>query len=140
MSWTYTDNPLGDPRDALRLRVGDINEDDQLLSDAQCDYFLALHPDDLLLAAIKACEAIAARLAGTRPSSVGEADNPPQDRAKVFLDLADKLRIEAELEEAKEEKEEAEAKSLPRPGYSSAALNRKALFWSGIGYDESVID
>ena len=138
MSWTYTDNPLGSPRDALRFKIGDTNQDDPLLTDAQCGYLLDDYANDILRAAIAGCEALAAKFAAARPSGAGDIDNPPQDRAKVFLALADKLRIEAESEEAKEEEEEADW--LPKPGYSSTALNRKALFRRGIGYDKSDTD
>jgi len=129
VSWTYSDNPLGSPRDALRFKVGDTNEDDPLLTDAQCDKLLDESDNDVLKAAIAGCLALAAKFAAQKPSSVMDTKNPATDRAKVFLSLAEKLRAE----EKENEEEEAED-SPPGPGFSSAALNRTRLFMRGIGY------
>jgi len=133
VSWTYTDNPQSCPRDALRFKVGDTNEEDPLLTDAQCDFLLNDYSGDILQAAIEACRSLAAKFAAAKPCSVGEMENPPTERAKVFLTLADSLRAEAEAEEDEEEEESVE-ESQPSPGYSSAALNRKPLFTRGVGY------
>ena len=51
MTWTYTNNPAGSSRDALRLAVGDTIENDPRLSDEEVEHFLGLYPDSLDLAA-----------------------------------------------------------------------------------------
>lgn len=135
MSWTYSDYPQGSPRDALRFKVGDTNGDDPLLTDAQCDNLLDESNDDVLKAAIAGCLALAAKFAAQKPSSVMDTENPPTDRAKVFLSLADKFR--AEVEDREDEEEEEAEDSPPSPGFSSAALNRSRLFTRGIGYGSS---
>ena len=61
MNWTYTNNPARASRDALRLAVGDTNQEDPRLSDEEVEHFLSLYPDSLNLAAADAAEAIAAR-------------------------------------------------------------------------------
>jgi len=41
LSWTYTNNPTGSSRDALRLAVGDTIENDPRLSDEEVEHFLS---------------------------------------------------------------------------------------------------
>lgn len=127
MSWTYTNNPTGSSRDALRLAVGDTIENDPRLSDEEVEHFLALYPDSLDLAAAKAAEAIAARYSSMAVSYVGDLDNSPHLKAEYYLKLARQLRSRA-----KQEEEAAEDSIVASPGCSLEALHREPLFHRGV--------
>ena len=128
MSWTYTNNPTGSSRDALRLAVGDTIENDPRLSDEEVEHFLALYPASLDLAAAKAAEAIAARYSSMAVSYVGDLDNSPHLKAEYYLKLARQLRSRA-----KQEEEAVEDSIVASPGVSLEALHRGALFERGVG-------
>ena len=61
MTWTFSDSIATD-KDKVRLRIGDTDTDDQLLSDETLDALLAIRAD-VVLCAIDACRAILAKLA-----------------------------------------------------------------------------
>ena len=128
MTWTYTNNPTGSSRDALRLAVGDTTENDPRLSDEEVEHFLGLYPDSLDLAAAKAAEAIAARYSSMAVSYVGALDNSPHLKAEYYLKLARQLRSRA-----KQEEEAVEDSIVASPGVSPEALHRGALFERGVG-------
>ena len=127
MSWTYTNNPTGSSRDALRLAVGDTIENDPRLSDEEVEHFLALYPASLDLAAAKAAEAIAARYSSMAVSYVGDLDNSPHLKAEYYLKLARQLRSRA-----KQEEEAVEDSIVASPGCSLEALHREPLFKRGV--------
>ncbi len=127
MTWTYTNNPTGSSRDALRLAVGDTIENDPRLSDEEVEHFLALYPVSLDLAAAKAAEAIAARYSSMAVSYVGDLDNSPHLKAEYYLKLARQLRSRA-----KQEEEAVEDSIVASPGCSSEALHREPLFKRGV--------
>jgi len=127
LSWTYTNNPTGSSRDALRLAVGDTIENDPRLSDEEVEHFLGLYPDSLDLAAAKAAEAIAARYSSMAVSYVGDLDNSPHLKAEYYLKLARQLRSRAKLEEAA-----VEDSIVASPGCSLEALHREPLFKRGV--------
>jgi hypothetical protein len=125
MSWTYTNNPGGSSRDALRLAVGDNIEGDPRLSDEEVEHFLSLYPDSMNLAAAEAAEAIAARYSSMAVSYVGDLDNSPHLKAEYYLKLARQLRSREVVVEV--------TNNLAAPGCSSDALHRGALFKRGSG-------
>ncbi len=127
MSWTYTNNPTGSNRDALRLAVGDTIENDPRLSDEEVEHFLSLYPDSLDLAAAQAAEAIAARYSSMAVSYVGDLDNSPHLKAEYYLKLARQLRSRA-----KQEEETVEESLVASPGVSLEALHREPLFKRGV--------
>ena len=127
MSWTYTNNPTGSSRDALRLAVGDTIENDPRLSDEEVEHFLALYPASLDLAAAKAAEAIAARYSSMAVSYVGDLDNSPHLKAEYYLKLARQLRSRA-----KQEEEAVEESIVASAGVSPEALHREPLFHRGV--------
>lgn len=72
MAWTYTADPENVNRDAVRLLIGDTDTTDQQLQNSEVDYFLslfgavgtgALVPGARIPAAIRCCEALAAKYA-----------------------------------------------------------------------------
>ena len=78
------------------------------------------------LAAAEAAEAIAARYSSMAVSYVGDLDNSPHLKAEYYLKLARQLR-------SREVVEEAQRALWHRPGCSSEALHRGALFKRGAG-------
>lgn len=63
MSFTYHDNPKGRTEDAVRFELGDTQEDNYLISDAEIEYALDAESDNVLLAAARLAEGLAARFA-----------------------------------------------------------------------------
>jgi hypothetical protein len=118
----YTGNPETDDRDAVRLMVGDTNNDDLLLSDAEVDYYLKQSPDKVMAAAACA-EAIAAMPRMQQPQA-GDSGGPPTTRADHYLRLARQLRNRKRMAD--------EQKPL-QPGYSPEALRREPIFTRGEG-------
>jgi hypothetical protein len=73
----YTGNPETDDRDAVRLMVGDTDNDDLLLSDAEIDYCLKRNKDKVMAAA-ECAEAIAAMPRMQQASrACGRGSGPP---------------------------------------------------------------
>ena len=113
----YTGSPETDDRDAVRLMVGDTNNDDLLLSDAEIDYYLRRN-EDKVMAAAECAEAIAAMPRMQQPQA-GDSGGPPTTRADHYLRLARQLRNRNQLAN--------EQKPL-QPGYSPEALRREPIF------------
>jgi len=118
----YTGSPETDDRDAVRLMVGDTNNDDILLSDAEIDYCLKRNKDKVMAAA-DCAEAIAAMPRMQQPQA-GDSGGPPTTRADHYLRLARQLRNRTLL---------AEEKKPLQPGYSIEALRREPIFVRGEG-------
>jgi hypothetical protein len=116
----YTGNPETDDRDAVRLMVGDTNNDDLLLSDAEVDYYLKRN-GDLVMAAAECAEAVAAMPRMQQPQA-GDSGGPPTTRADHYLRLARQLRNRC--------RQASEQKPL-QPGYSLEALRREPIFTRG---------
>ena len=60
MSWSFNDE-LPTDRDKVRLKIGDTNTDDQLLSNETIDALLDEHSDDVMLSTISCIRAIIAK-------------------------------------------------------------------------------
>lgn len=121
----YTGHPLTIDRDAVRHMIGDKDNEDLLLTDEEIDFHLAEHGNNKLLAAAECAEAIAAMPRMQQPQA-GDSGGTPVTRADHYLRLARQLRSREVVVE--EEEEEEEANILAKPGYSSEAINRGALF------------
>ena len=119
----YTGHPLTIDRDAVRHMIGDKDNEDLLLTDEEIDFHLAEHGNNKLLAAAECAEAIAAMPRMQQPQA-GDSGGTPVTRADHYLRLARQLRSR----EVVVEEEEEEANILAKPGYSSEAINRGALF------------
>ena len=129
MTWTYTNNPAGSSRDALRLAVGDTIENDPRLSDEEVEHFLSLYPDSLDLAAaagggghsgqvLQHGRLLCGRSGQLAPPEGGvlpQAGSPAQEPGRV--------EVVAEAEES----------LVASPGVSPEALHRGALFKRGVG-------
>ena len=122
----YTGQPLTDPRDAVRQTIGDTDNDDLLLTDAEIDYHLNENEGVVLAAAAECAEAIAALPRMQQPQA-GDSGGTPVTRADHYLKLARQLRSREVVEL------ETEESIVASPGCSSEALNREALFKRGAG-------
>ncbi len=119
----YTGEPLTVDRDAVRLMVGDKDNADLLLTDGEIDFYLAKN-ENKVLAAAECAEAIAALPRMQQPQA-GDSGGTPVTRADHYLRLARQLRSREVVEEV--------TNNLAKPGCSSEALHRGALFKRGVG-------
>ena len=93
MSWSYSDS-LSTDRDRLRFRIGDVDTNDQLLSNETLDALLTARPDPTL-AAIDAIEGILAKFAREIDrGSLGLGGSRSQ-KTQFYRDLLKELRAEA---------------------------------------------
>lgn len=63
MGFSYSKDPTNNHIDRIRLTIGDTNEAYAMLDDSEIEYFYQEADENVLLASIKACEAIRAKLA-----------------------------------------------------------------------------
>lgn len=91
MSWTYTANPAGVPRDAFRLYIGDTDKDDPIFQDGEADWFVTQAASPLA-GAIEACTALMARSARLVSESVGEERIEYGQLLKNYQALMDSLQ------------------------------------------------
>lgn len=92
MTWTYSGNPANSPLDAVRYQIGDTQESDPLLSNEEIQYELARSGNDVLRAAVKCCEAIAARFARLANSTIGKTSIQAEAKFKQYTQKTQELR------------------------------------------------
>ncbi|QDP63949.1 MAG: hypothetical protein Unbinned3992contig1000_63 [Prokaryotic dsDNA virus sp.] len=96
MAWTYGADPAGSNRDAVRLLIGDTDTNDQQLQDSEIDYFLGLFgvagDDRVVPAAIRSCEALAAKYARQVDTTNQGLSVGASKRSEHYRKLADDLR------------------------------------------------
>lgn len=90
--FTYSNDPENEPRDAVRLLIGDTDDADPLLSDTEVTFYLTENGDNKYRAAIESCRAIAAKLSRRPDHAVGRVIVSYQQRAQEYLKLAETLR------------------------------------------------
>jgi hypothetical protein len=91
MTWSYT-GPASSSADAVRFLVGDTVEADPLLSDEEIAWLLTEHGNIVGLAAVQACETIAAKFARLADSQVDDVAAKASQRAAGYRTLAADLR------------------------------------------------
>ena len=96
MSWTFSES-LTTTRDKLRLRVGDTDANDPLLSNETLDVLLTDKGDDLALAAIDAVRAIIAKLGREFDRSAVGVGGSRSQKVQHFHDLLKQLTKESRL-------------------------------------------
>ena len=94
MGWTYSGNPSASSRDQVRFEIGDTDQGDQQLQDAEVDYLLAQTPDPYYAAAC-GCDAIAAKMSRQAQKSVGAISIAANQRADAYRKRAVELREKA---------------------------------------------
>jgi hypothetical protein len=87
MTWTYSPSE-GRPLDSVRLYCGDTDPNDQLLQDEELGWILSDEGNDVMRAAVTACDTLAAKY--TRRASSGGQQNG--ELAAHFMALAARLR------------------------------------------------
>lgn len=93
MSFTYSGDPGVTPGDAVRFLVGDIVEEDALLSDEEIAFLIELWKDknSIYYAASMAAEAIAAKFAREVTVSSDSQSVSTSELQRKYLDLAARL-------------------------------------------------
>ena len=95
----YGSDPLNNPVDEVRLLVGDTAVP-ELLSDAEYEYFLSISEGSVILAAVLAAEAIAAKYARQVDEVTGPLARKCSQKSKAYLDLAASLRKRKAIDSA----------------------------------------
>ncbi len=92
MTWTYSGNPANSLLDAVRYEIGDTKESDPLLSNEEIQYELARSANDVLRAAARCCETIAAQFARLVNSTIGKTSIQAEAKFKHYTQKAKELR------------------------------------------------
>ena len=95
MGWSYGGDPSTSPVDAVRVKIGDVDPTDQLVSDEVILYVLAAHGDNTRRAAVELMWAIAARLFRNVSKAVGPLRIEAQQKYDHAVQLAERLEQEA---------------------------------------------
>jgi len=93
MTWTFSDS-LSTDRDKVRLKIGDTDTQDQLLSDETIDALLAVR-DDVVLCSIDACRAILAKLAREIDRSAAGMSGSRSQKTNHYKDILANLTKES---------------------------------------------
>jgi hypothetical protein len=93
MTWSY-DESLPTDRDKVRFRIGDIDTEEQLLSNETLDTLLTIR-DDVVLASIDAVEGILAKFAREIDRQALGLGGPRSQKTLHYRELLKELRAEA---------------------------------------------
>ena len=94
MTWTYSGDPSGSSRDAVRFLVGDTDTNDQQITDEEIAWALTQRSNTYLAAALIA-ERIAAQYARKVDKSVDSLSISFSQRQEHYLALARQLKRDA---------------------------------------------
>ena len=92
MTFTYSPTSLSTDLAKVRIRLGDTNSDDPLLSDEEIAHFLDDSEDDVRQASLKACRAIVAKFARTVNDSAGGLNSSKTSKFQQYKDLLAELQ------------------------------------------------
>ena len=95
MSFTYTNNPSERTIDAVRLELGDTLEESHLIEDEEIKYCLQQSNDNVLSAAARGAESIAARFSREETVRFSGSTVDKADVQKRYRELARLLRRRA---------------------------------------------
>lgn len=91
MTWSYSGDPASSTKDAVRFLIGDTDTNDQLLSDEEIEYTIAV-TGNVYESAHDCSYAIAASFSRMATSkSVGDLSLSYSDRAAAFYKVADRM-------------------------------------------------
>lgn len=96
MSWTYDATELDEPRNQVRLKLGDTNPNDPQLQDEEIDRFLN-EADSVDGATRMAASALAARYSRSVDKWVGDLKILASQRSRHYLELAKSLTGRASI-------------------------------------------
>lgn len=98
MTWSYASGSPGSvDLDWVRLRIGDTDTSDQLLQDEEIEA-LVTSEGNRHMAAVVACETIAAKFARHADKTVGKLSISMSQAAERYLSLADRLRSDVTMD------------------------------------------
>ena len=96
MSWTYSGDPSQSTLDEVRFLIGDTCPCDQLLQDEEIKYLIASEVD-IVSAAVKGAETIAAKFSRLSDESVGQVSVRYSQKSEQYWKLSLKLKSDAAL-------------------------------------------
>lgn len=91
MTWTYTNDPVGEPVDAIRLLIQDTDSSDPLISDEEIAYFIAKGGSDIG-AAYLAALSISAKFGRLADERTGGIEVKWSQRSRAYAALASDLK------------------------------------------------
>lgn len=93
MTWSYTKNPSSSSKDMVRFKIGDTICSDQLLSDEEIMSILE-EQSNPILASVICAQSLGGRYSRLADTTVGKTRISYSQKAKSYLELADKLEIQ----------------------------------------------
>lgn len=95
MTWTYDASDVSTNLAKTRFLCGDTDASDQLASDEEINFALAMKSDNVYSAAAMVCRALASKFAREVDTAIESAKVSKSQRSKAFQILADNLETEA---------------------------------------------
>lgn len=92
MTFTYSSTSIASNLAKVRLRLGDTNSDDPLLTDEEINHFLSDSAEDIRMGALKACRAIVAKFARTVNDSAAGINSSKTSKFQQYKDLLEELQ------------------------------------------------
>lgn len=86
MTWSYSGNPADSDLDRLRFLIGDVDSNDQQLSDEELNFLLAQN-SIIVQAAVGACDAIIAKYSRLVDQKTGDIDTKYSQRIAAYENL-----------------------------------------------------
>lgn len=90
MPWSYSGDPTVSQRDAVRFIIGDTDENDPLLQDAEIDYMITTH-GTTRIASAESCRAVAAKFARLMNRSIGGLSADFSAKHSQYLTMAQSI-------------------------------------------------
>ena len=93
MGFNYTNNPASNTTDAVRFEIGDTVDKTHQVEDEQIDYALNLEDNNVLRAAARICDALAAKFASQETVRTGSVTTDKSSITQRYIKLANRLRM-----------------------------------------------
>lgn len=99
MKFSYSGDPAASLKDAVRFNIGDTDECEYLLTDAEINYNLGLYRGSILQASIRCCEQVMAKFARRVNQTVGSVRLDYSNQIKQYAQMRDELRMRLAIED-----------------------------------------
>jgi len=100
MTWTYTNSPATVPVDEVRFLIGDIDTNDQQITDEGINYALGKNSDNALRAAAFCCRILASTFAREVDTQIDTIRISNSQKQSAYLKLAITLEEQAKKQGA----------------------------------------
>lgn len=100
MTWLYSGNPGYSPKDQVRFLIGDTDQSDPLLQDAEIEWVLSQYQFSPINAAIRCCEGIVAKFSRLANEAVGQVRIDFKQKAEGYLKMMVVLKMRLATEDA----------------------------------------